>query len=70
MYNQTTITQLGICREKLEHKNKCIICNFFVIPGNRQALLAVQDIKLLNILTISYHTIGTEKEDIHTNGQK
>ena len=32
-YNQTTVTQLGICRVTLEHNNKCKICNFFVVLG-------------------------------------
>ena len=31
-YNQTTVTQLGICRVTIEHYNKHKICNFFVVP--------------------------------------
>ena len=56
-----------MCRVKIEHNDKHKICNFFVVPGNGQALLGMPDIELLNILTISYHTVGTEKEDKDTN---
>ena len=44
MYNLSTITQLGICKVKIEHNNKQKICNFFVVLGNRQALLGMLDI--------------------------
>ena len=64
-YNQTTITQLSTYRVKLEHNDKYKICNFFLVPGNGQALLGMPDIELLNILTICCSTIGTEKEDRH-----
>ena len=67
MYKQTTITQLGICRITLENINKCKLCNFSVVPGNRQALSCMPDIELLNILTVSCNTIGTEREDNHAN---
>ena len=33
MYNRKTITQLGICKVKIEQNNKDEICNFFVVPG-------------------------------------
>ena len=67
MPNQTTITQLAICRIKLEHNNKFKICNSFVIPETGQVLLGMPDIKLLNIFTMSCNTIGTEKEDKDAN---
>ena len=41
MYNQSTIMQLEICRVTLENNNKCKLCNLFVVPGNRQALLGM-----------------------------
>ena len=70
MYNQTTITQLGICRVQTEH-NKHKIRNCFVVSGNGQALLGMQHIEILNILTIICNTIGTEEADkdanCHTN---
>ena len=61
MYNQTTITQLGTCRVKIEHNEKCKMGNFFVVPGNGQALLHLPDIELLSILTLSCNTIGRER---------
>ena len=36
---------------------------FFVASGDREVLLDMQDIELLNILNINYNTIGTEKEE-------
>ena len=33
-YNKTTITQLGICKNKLEHNNVQKMCKFFVVPRN------------------------------------
>ena len=43
------------------------MCNFFVVPGNGQALLDTTDIEILNILTISCNTVGTEKADKDAN---
>ena len=31
-YNRTAITQLGICKVKIEHTNKQKMCKFFVVP--------------------------------------
>ena len=36
MYNWTTITQLGICRVKVEHNNTCKMWKFLVVPENGQ----------------------------------
>ena len=44
-YTKIAVTQLGICRVTLEHINRCKICNFFVVPRNRQALLGMPDIE-------------------------
>ena len=37
-YNKTTITQLSICKAKVEQNNVQKMCKFFVVPGNGQAL--------------------------------
>ena len=66
MYNQKTITQLSLCGVKIEHNNKHKMCNFFVVPGNGQALLCIPHIEILNILTISCNRIGTEEADKDT----
>ena len=63
-YNQTTITQWGIGSVKSEHNNKHKMFNFFVVPGNEQALLGIPDVKIQNILTINCNTIGTEEVDM------
>ena len=65
--NQSIIMQLGIHRVALVNNNKCKTCNFLVVPGNGQTLLSVPDIKLQNILTISYNTISIAREDKDTN---
>ena len=43
-YNSTTITQLGRCKGEIENNDKCKICIFSVVPGNREALLGMPDI--------------------------
>ena len=63
MYKQTTIMQLGICRVKIEHNNKHKMYNFFVVPGNGQALLGMPDTEILNVLTICCKTIHTMEAD-------
>ena len=70
MYNQLTVMQLGICRITLENNNKCQIINFFVGPGNRQALSGIPDIDFLNTLTTHCNTIGTEREDKNAENKK
>ena len=62
-YNRTRITQLGICKVKLEHNNQQKMCKFFVVPGIRQALLGMPDIKMLNIININCNTIDTHEND-------
>ena len=56
-YTRTTATQLGICKIKIEHNNKQRMCNFFVVLGNRQPLLGMPDIEILDILTINCNTM-------------
>ena len=70
MYNQTTVTQLSICQEKIKQNKKQKMCNFFVIQGNSQELLGMPDIEILNILTKSCNTIGTEEADKDANCSK
>ena len=59
----TTITQLGICRVKLEHDSEHKVCSFIVVPDNGQVLLGMPNIEILNILTINCNTLGTEEAD-------
>ena len=66
-YNHRAITQLGRCKEEIENYDKCKICIFFVGPGNGEALLAMPDIELLNILNINCNTVVTEKDKKGTN---
>ena len=54
---------MGICKVKIEHNDKHKICNFFVVSGNRKALLGMPDIKTLDILTINCNTIDTQESD-------
>ena len=42
------------------------MCNFLVVAGNKQALLGMPDIEIINILTINCNTIGTEETDKET----
>ena len=61
MYNRTSITQLGTCTVEVEHKNNRKKCNFFVVPGNRQALLGMPDTDVLNIIKININALGAEQ---------
>ena len=61
MYNKPTITQLGTCMVELEHKNNTKKHYFFVVPGNGQALLAMPDIDVLDVIKINIHAIGAEQ---------
>ena len=70
-YNSTTIEQLGTCDVVIEHNNKLKkICIFFVVPGDRGALLGMLSIELLNILQDNCNTIGTKKEEKGANYKK
>ena len=64
MCNWTTIIQLGICKVKIEHKNKQNSCTFFVVPGNGQVLLGIPRIEILNIPTINCNAIGTKETEM------
>ena len=44
--------QLGRCKIEIEHY-KQITCEFFVVPGNGQALLGISDIENLDVLSIN-----------------
>ena len=49
-YNKTTITQLGTCKVIIEPKCNRKKCQFFVVPGNGQALLGMPDIDAVQII--------------------
>ena len=51
----------------IENNNKCKDCIFFVVPGDGDMLLGIQDIELLNILQINCKTIGTKIGETGTN---
>ena len=60
MYNQTTITQLGMCTLLVEHKNNKKKCRFLVVPRNGQVLLGMSDTDTLNIININIDSIGAK----------
>ena len=59
-YNKRTITQLGTCKVIIEHKNNRIRWQFFVVPGNGQALLGMPDKDALQIININIDSIDTD----------
>ena len=61
------ITQLGICKVKIEHNNEYKIYKFLVVLGNRQALLGMPNINMLNIIRINCNTIDTQETDRGSN---
>ena len=56
-----------MCKVKIEHKNKQKMCNFYVVPWNRQALVGMPDIDTLNITNINCNTIDTQETDRANN---
>ena len=70
IYNQTYINQLGMCMVIISYKNNRRKCEFFVVPGNGQALLGMPDTAALNIINVNIDFIeaeGTQKENCNTN---
>ena len=59
-YIKTTISHLGICAVKIEHKNYKRKWKWIVVPRNRQALLGMPDIHTLNFIKVNIHSIGTK----------
>ena len=62
-YNWTIITQLGICKVKIDHSNQQKMSKFFVVPGNGQALLGITDTDMLIIIHINCNTIHAQEAD-------
>ena len=62
MYNKTIITQLGICKVVVEHKNNKKTCQFFVVPSNGQALLGMPDTDMLYIININIDSVDAESQ--------
>ena len=63
-YNKTTITQLGTYKVIIEHKNNRKRCQFFVVPGNGQALLGMLDTDAVQIININIDSIDAENAGI------
>ena len=61
------ITQFGICTVKIEHNDKQKMYKFFVVPGNRQALLGLPDINMMNIMHINCNAMGAQETDRANN---
>ena len=69
-YNKTYITQLGMCVVIINYKINKKKCEFFIVPGNGQALLGVSDTAALNIINENIDSIEvacTQKENCNTN---
>ena len=70
MSNKTFITQLGTCTVIISYKNNRRKCEFFVVPGNGQALLGMQNTAALNIINVNIDSIEpevTQRENCNTN---
>ena len=70
--NKIFITQLGMCMVTINYKKKINKkkCEFFVVPGNDQALLGMPDTTALNIINVYIDSIeaeGTHRENCNTN---
>ena len=70
MYNKTAMAQLGTCTVIIKYKDNKKKCEFFLVPGNGQALLGMPDIAALNIIHVNIDSIeaaSTQKENCNTN---
>ena len=61
-YNQLSIEQLCVCTVWLSQNDIDAKCRFFVVPGDKLALLGMPDIELLNILKVTHEVMGNPKE--------
>ena len=68
-YNQSSIEQLAVCTVRLRHKDKDTEYKPFSVPGDKQALLGMSYIKLLNILKITCEVMGDPHERRKSNLQ-
>ena len=66
-YNCTTSTQLARCIVEIENNNKHKKYIFFVVAGDKEVLLGIPDIELLNILNRNCNTISTNKDEKGAN---
>ena len=60
MCNTSFITQLGTCAVIVVYKNNRKKCEFFVVPGNGQAMLGMPDTAALNIINVNTDSIEAE----------
>ena len=66
-YNGMQIEQLGMCTVTIKFKNFINQCVFFVVPGNSQVLLGMQDMAVLNIINLNIDSIQKEIRNCKTN---
>ena len=57
-YIQSSIEQLGVGTVRLRHKGKDAKCRFFLVQGDCPVLIGMLDIKMLNMLKITYEVMG------------
>ena len=58
-YNNTEIKQSGMCELKLEYRDHCKICQFYVIDFPT-AILGISDSENLKLVTIHFNSVDTE----------
>ena len=69
-YKKTFIIQLGTCTVIIVYKNNRRKCEFFVVPGNGQALLGLPDTEALNMINLNIDSIeaeNTQRENCNIN---
>ena len=59
-----------MCTVKLRHKDNCVKCRLFVVPGDGPSLLGMPDIELLSILRATCDIIGEPHESRKFNSQR
>ena len=70
MYNGMHITQLGTCAVQIKFKNIKKRCMFFVVPGNRQALLGMPDTVVLSLIKLNIDSIQVLTAECKTNKEQ
>ena len=67
LFHKAAMPHLEVCIMTIKHKDKQRLCRVFIFPRHSPPLLEMQDIKLLDILSMKCSTIDpqTEVRDIN-----
>ena len=68
-YNNSFISELGVCREALMPKDKSKPYRFFVVPREGPGLQGMPDVETLELLGVNCNTIESSQKSRKINEQ-